>query len=191
MDLIYTEYIDINTKELKKILIEIQEEVLLKCLNMNVPHCKFGTGSKITNLYRFYDLTERKEPLIQELFSKIKEIINKKWEETKNLYMHAWVNIHRKGENLHWHGHNRYEKKPCVHGYFCVEAEPSQTIYVFGGQDDIIEVNNKNNCLVTSYCQNRFLHKVTKWEQDYERVTVGFNMVPLTPAHQILVPDSQ
>jgi hypothetical protein len=190
MDFIYTEHIDINAIELKKMLIEIREEVLKKCRNMDDSRIKFGTGSKITNLYKFYNLAERKEPLLQELFSKIKAIINKNWDSTKKLYLHSWVNIHKKGENLGWHGHNRYEKERCVHGYFCVEAEPSQTIYVVAGQDDMIEVNNKNNCLVMSYSDNRFLHKVTKWERDdCERITIGFNMVPLSPDREIPDPD--
>ena len=58
------------------------------------------------------------------------------------------------------------------------------------GQDDMIEVNNKNNCLVMSYGDNRFLHKVTKWERDdCERITIGFNMVPLSPDREIPDPD--
>ncbi len=190
MELIHTEYIDINTTELKKILIEIRQEVINKCRNMGDPRVKFGTGSKITNLYKFYNLADRKEPILVELFSKIKEVINNKWDSTKKLHMHAWVNIHKKGENLGWHGHNRYEKEPCVHGYFCIEAEPSQTIYVFSGKDHLVEVNNKNNYLVISFCENRFLHKVTRWERDdCERITVGFNMVPLTPDREIPDPD--
>jgi hypothetical protein len=191
MEFIYTDHIDINLKELKPLLLDIQKEILKKLANIK-QNSKFGTGSEITNYFNFYNLADRNEPLLLELFSKIKEKINKKWEQTRQMSIHAWLNVHRKDENLHWHGHNRYMKEPCVHGYFCIEVEPSQTIYVFSGQDDIIEINNKNNCLVTSYCKNRFLHKVTKWERDdCERITIGFNMVPLMRTRENPVPDSQ
>jgi hypothetical protein len=189
MEFIYTEHIDINIEELKDILLNIEKEILHKFENIERPN--FGKGSKITNYWNLYNLSERSEPIIQQLFSKLKQKIIEKWEVTRNMKICAWINVHKKGENLFWHGHNRYMKDECIHGYFCVEVEPSQTIYVFSGQDDLIEINNKNSCLVACFGNNNFLHKVTKWERDCERITIGFNMVPLIRTHENLVPGSQ
>jgi hypothetical protein len=191
MEFIYTDHIDINITELKCVLLKIEQEILEKFESVNAGSY-FGKGSKITTYWKNYNLSDRGEPILQELFDKIHEKINKKWEKTKNMKLKAWLNVHRKGENLNWHGHNRYIRDQCLHGYFCVEVEPSQTIYVFCGQDDAIEVNNKNSCLVAGFGNNNFLHKVTKWERnDCERITIGFNMVPLMLTRENPDPGSQ
>ena len=186
----YTDDIDINIKELRILLLEIQEEILKKFENIKEPYI-FGTGSKISNYFNLYNLADRNEPILQELFHNIKEKIYKKWDVTKKYIFHAWLNVHRKDENLYWHGHNRKNPINCLHGYFCIEVEPSQTIYVFSGADDLIEINNKNGCFVAGFGNNNFLHKVTKWERDCERITIGFNMVPLLLDRENPDPGSQ
>jgi hypothetical protein len=178
MEFIYTEHIDINITELKYLILEIEKEILKKFENTKEPII-FGKGSKTSNYHRFYNLSDRSEPILRELFSKIKEKINKRWDKSKGMIFQAWLNVHRKGENLFWHGHNLKCELDCLHGYFCIEAEPSQTTYVFAGENDIVEVNNKNSCFVAGFgSNNNFLHKVTEWQRDCERITIGFNMVP-------------
>lgn len=190
MECIYTDHIDVNITELKILLLEIEKELIKKFENTKEPHT-CGTGSRISNYFSLYNLADRNEPILQELFHTIKEKINKKWNATQKHSFHAWLNIHRKGENLFWHAHNiKSFTGTTLHGYICIEGEPSKTTYIFVGHDDFIQINNKNSTFVCSI-NNKFLHKVSKWEENYERITIGFNMDLSKPFHLIPVPGSR
>jgi hypothetical protein len=186
MEFIYTDNIDVNVTELKILLLDIEKELIKKFENTKEPHT-CGTGSKISNYFSLYNLADRNEPILQDLFTKLRIKINNKWEIPEKNSFHAWLNVHRKDEHLFWHGHNiKSFTGTTLHGYICIEGEPSKTTYVFVGQHDLIEVHNKNSTFVCSI-NNKFLHKVSKWEQNYERITIGFNMDLLKPYHEIPV----
>ena len=176
MEIIFSEHIDIDLPKLKSLLLKLEKELLAEF--EYIPPIYSGTkGSKISGYYSHYNLNDINEPILQELFAKIKEKLCQKCLDTTGMYFQAWLNVHRKGENLFWHSHlpERTNAYLYSHGYFCVEAEPSKTLYAIAGHDDIIEVNNKNSTVVAGHLQNFFLHKVTRWEQDCERITIGFN----------------
>jgi hypothetical protein len=173
METIFSEHIDIDIQKLKSLLLKLEKELLVKFEHL--PSVYSATkGSKISGYFKYYNLNDINEPILQELFTKIKEKMHQKGIDTTDMFLHSWLNVHRKGENLFWHSH--FPKlKNYLHGYFCVEVEPSKTLYAICGEDDIIEVNNTNSAVVVGCIRRIFLHKVTKWEQECERITIGFN----------------
>lgn len=177
MDSLHIDNIDVDIVQLKNLLLKLEKEILEKFEGVSARYITPGSGSKVTNYQPEYNLNEMDEPLLQELFIKIKEHMSKNGIDVTHRHLHAWLNVHRKGENLFWHNHDLGcdPDRPNIHGYFCVEAESSKTLYVISGTDPIIEVCNKNGTVVYCCTNIPFLHKVTPWEQDYERITIGFN----------------
>ena len=86
-----------------------------------------------------------------------------------------WLNIHNKTEFLNWHSHNSPEEK-CYHGYFCVNTEPSITMYRLK-DGSTLDVKNKNNQLVISRSDGD-MHCVTPWSESTKRITLAFDIVP-------------
>lgn len=90
----------------------------------------------------------------------------------------AWFNINstEKGGKLGWHDHlDPNIPINAFHGYFAVNAEPSQTHYMI---NDEIKINdNKNNRAVLSLMG--FPHAMGPWEWEGERITIAYDVLPL------------
>jgi len=86
-----------------------------------------------------------------------------------------WLNMHNKTEFLNWHSHNKPEEN-CYHGYFCVNAEPSTTMYKLK-EGSTVNIDNKNNQLIISRSDGD-VHCVTPWNEAETRITLAFDIVP-------------
>lgn len=90
----------------------------------------------------------------------------------------AWFNINstEKGGKLGWHDHlDPNLNIPAFHGYFAVNAEPSETHYMI---NDEIKINqNKNNRAILSMVG--FPHAMGPWEWEGERITIAYDILPL------------
>lgn len=90
----------------------------------------------------------------------------------------AWFNINsrEKGAKLEWHDHVDPDWDGYgFHGYYSVNAEPSETHYMI---NDTPKVNiNKNNRAVLSMVG--FPHAMGPWEWDGDRITVAYDVLPL------------
>jgi len=63
------------------------------------------------------------------------------------------------------------------HGYYCVNAEPSITYYK-DVDNKIFDQINKNNTLIVA--KNGFPHSPGEWNQDTHRITIAYNILPLS-----------
>lgn len=98
----------------------------------------------------------------------------------KKYYMHGWFNYYDgrryvgvDPDNLNYHDHNDSEFS--FHGYYCLSAEPSTTYYKIDGKR--FDNENKNNRAILS--KNGYHHAPGPWDQDFPRVTIAYNIVPL------------
>jgi hypothetical protein len=66
-------------------------------------------------------------------------------------------------------------KVPAFHGYYSVNAEPSETHYMVNGELKVNE--NKNNRAVLSLVG--FQHAMAPWEWEGERITIAYDVTPL------------
>ena len=93
-----------------------------------------------------------------------------------NYFLQGWLNVYKKDQFLDWHSHH-YNIARGWHGFFCVDAELSSTLYKFEN-NSIIEVPSTNNKLVLGLCANNY-HKTNPWHNVYKnRVTIAFDIIP-------------
>jgi hypothetical protein len=77
------------------------------------------------------------------------------------------------------HDHLGGEGAPDFHGYYCVNAEPSNTYYKIGGIDGVRFTNvNRNNRAVLS--ETGHPHGIQSWTQHHFRITIAYDVTPLS-----------
>ena len=142
---------------------------------------KFAEGSISTEVYECYNVFLNHLPGMGELY---KAVVNKFKEKQPNYEQYAiagWVNIFPKGKNLKWHRHgNPEEPEGRWHGYVCIDAEPSQTMYKDKDFEHTIE--NKNGYMTMN--EAGLLHRVSDdWPHDRPRITIAFDFIERRMIH--------
>lgn len=99
----------------------------------------------------------------------------------QNYYIHGWFNYWPEEfntdvdpDNLKYHDHGDHNPS-LLHGYYCVNAEPSMTHYKIDGKR--VDNVNKNNKIIVS--KNGYYHTPGAWKENYPRITIAYNIVPL------------
>ena len=137
-----------------------------------------------THKSREYNAFQMYYPFMHELYSAVVDMTR----EACNYYeidynseqwlCQSWFNINskEKGGKLEWHDHLRDEYKvPAFHGYFAVNAEPSETHYLINNEQK--SNVNKNNRAILSLMG--FPHAMGPWEWDGDRITIAYDVLPL------------
>jgi len=167
--------LDLIKEEVYEIANNIKREYLRK-LKTNDEFRKFGKGSLTTKLWEFYNIFNFNKPALNKLFVEIKNFFIEQYKPTIKYYISAWVNIHKKGENLGWHGHWATEMQT-YHGYFALQSEPSTTSYIFPCSEEIYVHHNKNGLVLLNKSEGD-KHCVSVWEKDYDRISIAFDIIP-------------
>jgi hypothetical protein len=136
----------------------------------------FGKGSITTQCWRRYNLLEFNKPYINELFKEIKQTFILQFLPKEPYHISIWVNVHKKGEFLDWHGHQPISYKG-YHGYYSVQSEPSTTSYKFPNIEDVYVHYNKNGLIVINNSDGD-RHCVSEWKEDIDRISIAFNINP-------------
>lgn len=138
-------------------------------------------GSVSTAKWRQYNVFQFHLPGIHKLFAAVREMVTEACEyygvdfDAQQYMVQGWFNINERGNGLlSWHEHG-IEGAPNFHGYYCVRAEPSTTLYsVFGERKENV---NRDNRAVLSEMGHP--HTQTEWDWDGPRITVAYDVVPL------------
>jgi hypothetical protein len=94
--------------------------------------------------------------------------------DSQDFMLQGWFNInYAKTGKLDWHDHAP-TGAPFFHGYYAVNAEPSQTHYYTFDEHKINE--NKNNKAILS--EMGHVHAQGDWDWDGPRITVAYDIVP-------------
>lgn len=101
-------------------------------------------------------------------------------------YLHGWYNRNSKDgmwdvspldHEDKWHEHMNGVGAPVFHGYYCVNAEPSITVYQIFKNPNNIRVNvNKNNRMILSEVGHP--HGMGNWRVDTDRITLAYDVAP-------------
>lgn len=138
---------------------------------------KFADGSPSTKMYEAYNVFLCHMQGFAELYNLVIPYFKKRQPDYKNYAVAGWVNVYHKGGFLDWHKHGQdlYEHDGRWHGYVCVNAEPSKTLY--RDQKGLVEtIENKNGYITLSHAG--LYHRVTPWEDDNEpRITIAFDFI--------------
>lgn len=137
-----------------------------------------------THKSREYNAFQMYYPFLHELYSAVVDMTREACDyyeidyNSEQWMCQAWFNINstEKGGKLEWHDHiDPQYNVPAFHGYFAVNAEPSETHYNVNGEP---KVNvNKNNRAILSLMG--FPHAMGPWEWDGDRITIAYDVLPL------------
>jgi hypothetical protein len=137
-----------------------------------------------THKSREYNAFQMYYPFMHELYSAVVDMTREacKYYEidynSEQWMCQAWFNINsnEKGGKLEWHDHIQPELHiPAFHGYYAVNAEPSETYYDINGNQFINK--NKNNRAILSLMG--FPHAMGPWEWEGDRITIAYDVMPL------------
>lgn len=105
---------------------------------------------------------------------------------SKDYYIWGWFNLDKKIEqnaipispitnNKNFHDHSGGFGYPYLHGYYCVNAEPSSTYYLINNKD-IFKNINKNNRAILS--ETGHPHGRDDWNGEMHRITIAYDITP-------------
>lgn len=143
----------------------------------NEDHMKFADGSPSTKLYEAYNVFLSPLPGFAELYSLIVNYFKSKESNHSEYAIAGWVNVYHDGGYLDWHKHGSdlLKHDDRWHGYVCVNAEPSKTLY--RDEQGLVEsIDNKNGFITLSPAG--MYHRTTPWKNDAQpRITVAFDFI--------------
>jgi hypothetical protein len=139
------------------------------------------SGSISTMKWREYNVFQFHTKEIYNLYVAVGQMVReacKYYEidfDSQQFMLQGWFNINHSGNGkLDWHEHG-HSGAPNFHGYYCVNAEPSQTHYVTFDEFKINE--NKNNRAILSEMGHP--HAMGNWDWDGARITIAYDVQPL------------
>jgi hypothetical protein len=175
---IRTKQLDMDLKKLEFEVRQIAYTAIHKYIN-KLPSREIDWHGSITAMLDpWYNIFENDTPEVQRLLGEVRTMFLENFKVIEPLGIHCWTNITRKGNHLKWHGHWAPEDRSW-HGYFALKAEPSTTTYNIPGEPDLVVVNNKNNQLLISPSDGD-RHCVSPWTEEWERISIAFDVVPLS-----------
>lgn len=142
-----------------------------------------------TRLGPHYNIFQFHNKEIHNVYSAVSEMIKEACDyygidfKENNYMIQGWFNFdkYKKPEPLpdsYLHDHMNGKGAPDFHGYYCVNAEPSNTYYKIGGIDGERFTNlNKNNRAILS--ETGHPHGIQSWDRDDFRITIAYDVVPL------------
>jgi hypothetical protein len=142
-----------------------------------------------TKLGQHYNIFQFHNKEIHNLYSALSEMTKEACEyygidfKSENYMIQGWFNFdkYKKPEPLpdrYLHDHMDGKGAPDFHGYYCVNAEPSNTYYKIGGMDGERFANvNRNNRAILS--ETGHPHGIQSWEREDFRITIAYDVVPL------------
>lgn len=144
----------------------------------DVDYMKFADGSPSTKLYEAYNVFLCHAPGFYEVYSAVVKSFKSKQSNYQDYAIAGWVNVHQQGGYLDWHIHGKDIKNHDQrwHGYVCVNAEPSKTMYMdFETKKLLQTIENKNGYLVLNPAG--IAHRTTPWGVAEEpRITIAFDI---------------
>lgn len=139
-------------------------------------------GNQSTARHNYYNIFNFPVTEINQLYKHISNSTKSLLDNNTRYVLKGWLNVYRTGQNIDWHDH--WPAKDRVwHGFYCVgvEEQPSATIYKIPNIQET-EVISKDGLLVVGKSEND-LHKSTIWTGKKPRITIAFDIIPITSAN--------
>lgn len=142
------------------------------------------TKSYSTQKSREYNAFQMYYPWIHDVYSSVVDMVREACDyygidyNSEQWMCQSWFNINSNdgGKMLGWHDHVQEDfDGPAFHGYYSINAEPSNTFYRIGHELKTNE--NKNNRAILSMAG--FEHAMGPWESDENRITLAYDIVPI------------
>ena len=187
--------LDNNLESLFIFLCEIHKNMLGKNI-FNVPEEKLaqfneenGAPTQLGNYYNIFNLDHAG---ILNLKNNLKQLAIEACDyygydfKEQDYYIHGWFNLDYKTEqnyesplkkSEHFHDHYGGIGMPNIHGYYCVNAEPSSTFYqIDRNSENVFENINQNNRAIISETGHQ--HGRDDWYEEKPRITIAYDITP-------------
>lgn len=173
--------LSILTKELQDRYEKIEHAKVLGVTPVGPNEAWKSSNSTSTMKWREYNVFQFHIPEIYNLYLAISEMVKEACEyyeinfNEQKFMLQGWFNITHAGKGkLDWHDHGPFGA-PNFHGYYSVNAEPSQTHYKTFDKEVIN--NNINNRAILSEMGHP--HAMADWDWEGPRITVAYDVIPL------------
>lgn len=176
--MIDTRMLNLDVKELQNSCSIMYEVIRNNFYGADEGEHQGGQSQMKTQLYERYNVFLYPFKGYHELFHSIKDVFHELSDSDEPHYMQAWLNVYNKGEFIDWHYH--WKPEYCAwHGFYCVdvEAQPSYTTYRFPDQEELVQVDSKDDLLVIGPSDGDY-HKSSEWTADRPRVNIAFDIIP-------------
>jgi hypothetical protein len=177
-DYVYTTKLDLNLVTITDSCYQMYDYI--KHNFSDKPKDYSGQSTMTTGVYAHYNVLLYPLREFHSLYENIKMMfhaINDRPDE--KFYMQCWLNFYRKGEFIDWHAHWPPEAKSW-HGFYCVSGKGSCTTYKLPpDHKKEVEIPTILNQIVISKSDGD-LHRSSDWQEDYPRITIAFDIVPIS-----------
>jgi len=140
-------------------------------------HMDFANNSISTRVYDTYNIFLCPQIGFAELYKLVINYFKTKESEYQKFSVAGWVNVYEENDFLDWHKHgsSHHSHDGRWHGYVCVNAEPSKTLY--RDSEGLVEtIENKNSYITLS--PGGLYHRTTPWEDTTKpRITIAFDFI--------------
>jgi len=190
----FEKYLNNDLEKLSAFLLEkyneIETQSLKNITKLDEKKDKFLYSKSISTIkWQEYNVFQFYNKEIYNLYTGVRELIKEacdyyEYDYNKEQFMiQGWFNVtYANVGKLHWHDHGPVGLKgPFFHGYYCVNAEPSNTIYKINNKEEKININ-KNNRLIVSEMGHQ--HAMADWDWEGPRITIAYDILPLRFLHK-------
>ncbi len=191
----FDRYLENNLDSLFDYLVSIHKDILYKNI-FNVPADRLSKFNELngapTQLGNYYNIFNLNHEGISNLKNALKDMAIEACEyygynfKEEQYLIHGWFNLDYKSQGgivsplkkpEHFHDHSGGMGMPFLHGYYCVNAEPSSTFYQIDRNQEVIFENiNKNNRAIVS--ETGHPHGRDDWYIDKPRITIAYDITP-------------
>lgn len=190
-------YLDNDLEKLYNYLYNLQEKMFYE----NILNIEENEKSKYSDFYgsstqfgKYYNIFKFENDYIDNLKNNLAKLTVDACNyyqfdfDDQNYYIWGWFNLDKKTEasnipispikdSKHFHDHSGGHGMPYLHGYYCVNAEPSSTFYMIDkDKEKVFENVNKNNRAILS--ETGHPHGRDDWHLDKPRVTIAYDITP-------------
>jgi hypothetical protein len=152
------------------------------------------SNSVSTMKWRQYNVFQFNTPEIYNLYLAVRDMVKEACShydvdfDKQKFLIAGWFNINSKEKTgkLGWHDHGP-AGAPFFHGYYCVNAEPSETQYVVFNKK--VSNINKNNRAILSEMGHP--HAMGDWDWEGDRITIAYDILPLLEVQQFGIDQEQ
>jgi hypothetical protein len=145
-----------------------------------------AVATKLGNQYNIFQFHSKE---IHNVYAAVSDMIKEACDyyginfKDSNYMIQGWFNFDKfkKPEPLpdeYLHDHMDGKGAPDFHGYYCVNAEPSNTYYKIGGKDGqrFSNVNINNRAILS---ETGHPHGIQSWDREDFRITIAYDVVPM------------
>ena len=178
-DYLWTFKLDLDTSKFYDQCLDVNNTIIEM---FGSPEEEHQYGSDSAYYHNKYNFLTSFSPNNHRLFGLLQQC-SMKIVRNDHYYIRCWLNKYDESKNIEWHRHWDADDKS-YHGFYCVNVEGdnlSSAQYRIPNHGEV-EIISRNNILVIGKSEDDY-HRSTPWLNNGSRITIAFDIVPVTKCH--------